>query len=229
MIPLSDDQPTLHPPIVTILVIAINLLVFAMWQVGTGVEQTVAVAGFVPLAFTRHMPGGVTHLVTSMFMHASWMHLLGNMWFLWIFGKNVEDVCGHIRFACFYVLCGASATFLYTIGSPYSLVPLVGASGAISGVLGAYLLKFPRSSVRALVPLGFFSRIVDLPAWVFLLIWMGMQIFFQVLRSAHTEGGESGGVAYLAHIGGFVAGIALIFIFQQSGASSAARGSGDPW
>ncbi len=216
MIPLYDDQPAETTPVVTVGLILLNVLVFVAWQSSTGVDQTVAQAGFIPEDFSAHVPGAMTHLFTSMFMHGGWGHLLGNMWFLWIFGNNIEDVCGHVRFACFYVLCGAAATLLYAMGSPHSAIPLVGASGAISGVLGAYLLKFPRAMVRSLIPFGIFSRIIDVPAFVFLLVWIGMQFLQQVVSRPQ---GESGGVAYLAHIGGFVAGIILIFIFQDSAAA----------
>jgi membrane associated rhomboid family serine protease len=215
MIPLYGDLPTRRPPIVTILIIVLNAFVFVGWQLPE-VDRSVAIAGFVPEVFTDHQPGGVTHMITSMFMHAGWMHLIGNMWFLWIFGKNVEDVCGHFGFAAFYLLCGAAAAIFFALGSPHSEIPLVGASGAISGVLGAFLLKFPKAKVRALVPLGFFSRIMDVPAFIFLLIWIGIQIF----NEASARGsGRGSGVAYMAHIGGFIAGCVLIFIFQGSSSS----------
>ncbi len=227
MIPLYDDQPARRPPIITIALIALNVLVFIGWQKASGsggVDRTVLLAGFVPEDLARHQPGAMTHLFTSMFMHGGWMHLIGNMWFLWIFGNNVEDVCGHFRFLCFYILCGAAATLLYTMASPHSEIPLVGASGAISGVLGAYLLKYPRAMVRSLVPLGIFTRIIDIPAFVFLLIWIGMQLY---MHAASRYGGETGGVAYMAHIGGFIAGIVLVWIFQDEAPKRQPRG--DMW
>ena len=211
MIPLSDDQPTRRFPLVTVAIIVVNVLVFTGWQLRVGMEDAVGIGGFVPAMFSGHEPGAWTRLVTSLFMHGGWMHLIGNMWFLWIFGDNVEDACGGVRFLAFYLLCGVAATLAHTWGAPDSVMPLVGASGAISGVLGAYLLKHPRANVRTLIPLGFFTRIIDLPAWIFLLIWMGMQVFFQAMSGA--RGG--GGVAYLAHIGGFVAGMGLIVFFEQ--------------
>ncbi len=211
MIPLSDDQQTRRFPLVTVAIIVANVLVFVGWQVRIGMEDAVGIGGFVPAMFSAHEPGAVTRLITSLFMHGGWMHLIGNMWFLWIFGDNVEDACGGLRFLAFYLLCGVAATLAHTWAGPDSLTPLVGASGAISGVLGAYLLKHPRANVRTLIPLGFFSRIVDLPAWVFLVIWMGLQVFLQ----AGARGGQGGGVAYLAHIGGFVAGMGLIVFFEQ--------------
>ena len=213
MIPLRDDQPHRTFPFVTLLIIAVNVCVFIGWQLQTGLEQSVSLAGFVPVEFTEHQPGGRTHLLTSMFMHAGWMHLIGNMWFLWIFGNNIEDNCGHFRYLAFYILCGVSATLAYSFFSPDSLIPLVGASGAISGVLGAYLLHHPRARVLTLVPMGFFTQMMEIPAWVFLLVWIGFQIFSQfIAASAH---GHGGGVAYAAHIGGFVAGLGLIFFFEK--------------
>jgi membrane associated rhomboid family serine protease len=213
MFPLYDDQPIRRTPVVTIAIIILNVFVFVWWQQSEGVDQSVALAGFVPWDFSNHQPGAMTHLMTSMFMHAGWMHLLGNMWFLWIFGKAIEDLCGPIRYACFYLLSGAAAALLYAYGSPTSDIPMVGASGAISGVLGAFLLKYPKSNVRALTTF-IVLRLVDVPAYFFLLLWIGMQLFFQLAN--HSR--EGGGVAYLAHIGGFIAGIVLIFIFQENGA-----------
>jgi membrane associated rhomboid family serine protease len=142
------------------------------------------------------------------------MHLLGNMWFMYIFGDNVENATGHIRFVAFYVLTGVVATLGYTYFDPESKIPLVGASGAISGVLGAYLVKHPTVPIRTLIPLGIFTRIVVLPAYFFLFVWIGMQVLSQVAISART-GQHGGGVAYMAHIAGFIAGVVLIFVFQQ--------------
>ena len=212
MIPLSDDQRTRSFPFVTIAIIILNIVVFAGWQLQVGMEDSLGIGAFVPAMLSEHVPGGTTRLITSLFMHGGWMHLIGNMWFLWIFGDNVEDACGPVRFAAFYLLCGVAATLAHVWPAPDSVMPLVGASGAISGVLGAYLLKHPGANVRTLIPLGFFTRIIDLPAWVFLLIWMGMQILMQ----AGSRGGHGGGVAYLAHIGGFVAGMGLIVLFEKS-------------
>ena len=212
MIPLSDDQKTRGFPIVTMAIIAVNALVFIGWQLRIGMEDSLGIGAFIPAMLSQHEPGATTRLLTSLFMHGGWMHLIGNMWFLWIFGDNVEDACGPLRFAAFYLLCGVAATLAHAWSAPDSVMPLVGASGAISGVLGAYLLKHPRANVRTLIPLGFFTRIIDLPAWVFLLIWMGLQILMQ----AGTRASHGGGVAYLAHIGGFVAGMGLIVFFEKS-------------
>ena len=212
MIPLSDDQKTRRFPFVTIAIIVVNVLVFIGWQQRIGMKEALQAGAFVPAMFSQHDPGATTRLLTSLFMHGGWMHLIGNMWFLWIFGDNVEDACGPVRFLAFYLLCGVAATLAHAWPAPDSLVPLVGASGAISGVLGAYLLHHPRANVRTLIPLGFFTRIIDLPAWVFLLIWMGLQVLMQ----AGSRMGHGGGVAYLAHIGGFVAGLGLIVFFEKS-------------
>jgi membrane associated rhomboid family serine protease len=211
MIPLRDDQPTYSFPVVNILIIALNALVFIGWQLKFGLEASVQRAGFLPIEYTEHIPGAWTHVFTSMFMHGGWMHIIGNMWFLWIFGDNIEDICGHFRYLIFYLLCGVAATLAFALISPRSDIPLVGASGAISGVLGAYLLHYPRARVLSLVWLGIFTRLMEIPAWVFLLVWIGFQVFFQVRDSA-----SRGGVAYGAHIGGFIAGMGLIIFFERS-------------
>ncbi|MEI9893501.1 MAG: rhomboid family intramembrane serine protease [Chthoniobacter sp.] len=214
MIPLRDDQPTTRFPIVTILLIVANAGVFFAWQEKIGLEKSVALAGFLPIELTSHIAGGWTHLFTSMFMHGGLMHLVGNMWFLWIFGNNIEDNIGPIRYLLFYLLCGIAATLAFTVLSPHSNVPLVGASGAISGVLGAYLLHHPKAQVLTLVPIFFFFRLLEIPAWFFLLVWIGLQIVSEVLAAA-THGVETSGVAYAAHIGGFLAGMVLIVFFEK--------------
>ncbi len=213
MIPLFDDNPTHRTPVFTFALIALNVLVFVGWQMTVGLDQSVMQAAFVPVELVKGEPGAKTHLLTSMFMHGGWMHLIGNMWFLWIFGDNVENETGHIRFLTFYVLTGVVATLAHTWWEPASQVPLVGASGAISGVLGGYLVKHPTVPIRTLIPLGVFTRIVDVPAFVFLFVWIGMQVVSQLAMNArHTHGG---GVAYLAHIAGFIAGVVLIFVFER--------------
>ncbi|MEP6668378.1 MAG: rhomboid family intramembrane serine protease [Chthoniobacter sp.] len=214
MIPLRDNQPTRTFPFVTLLIIAVNAFVFIGWQQSVGLEQSVDRAGFLPIELTNHLAGRWTHVFTSMFMHGGWMHLIGNMWFLWIFGNNIEDNCGPIRYLIFYLLCGIAATLAFTAIAPRSEVPLVGASGAISGVLGAYLLHHPKARVLTLIPIFFFIRIVELPAWFFLLGWIGLQIVSQFL-AARAQGIETSGVAYAAHIGGFIAGMGLIVFFEK--------------
>lgn len=221
MIPLYDDNPTHRPPVVTIAIIVINVAVYFLWQVRVGLEESVALGAFVPAEFTGgSTPAPWRDLLTSMFMHGGIMHLVGNMWFLWIFGDNIENECGPLRFIMFYLLCGIAATLGHVWSEPGSSVPLVGASGAISGVLGGYLVQHPRAPVRTLVPLGAFSRIVDIPAFLFLFIWIGLQIVSQLALSHKT----GGGVAYLAHIGGFLAGAVFILLFRSRHSSDGHRG-----
>jgi membrane associated rhomboid family serine protease len=153
-------------------------------------------------------------LLTSMFMHGGWLHILGNMLYLWIFGDNIEDNFGHGKFALFYVICGLAASFAQIAMDPGSPIPSLGASGAIAGVLGAYLVMFPRNRVRNLVTLGFFITTIELPAIVVLGFWIVLQIISQYTASfSHTT--QSGGVAYMAHIGGFLTGLLLSFIFRK--------------
>ena len=150
-------------------------------------------------------------LVSSMFLHGGWMHLIGNMLYLWIFGNNIEDVMGHTKFIIFYAACGILAALSHAVIDPNSTVPMVGASGAISGILGAYLLLYPRARVMVLIPLGFFMHTIYVPAGVVLGLWFVMQI----LSGGMSLGHEGGGVAFFAHIGGFVAGILLIGLFKH--------------
>jgi membrane associated rhomboid family serine protease len=214
MIPLTDDQPTRSFPFATLLIILVNAYVFIGWQQHVGIDQSVALAGFIPSEYAHGTPGAVTHIITSMFMHAGWLHLIGNMWFLWVFGRNVENTCGFFRYLAFYILSGAAASASYALFSAETTIPLVGASGAISGVLGAYFLRSPRARILTLIPLGFFTRIIPIPAWFFLLFWIGLQAYSQIVE-ANAGGPEHGGVAYLAHIGGFIAGMGLIFFFER--------------
>ena len=214
MIPLRDDRPLRTFPVITLLIIAANAFVFVGWQLRQGLDESVARAGFLPIELTTHMPGAWPHLFLAMFMHGGWMHLIGNMWFLWIFGSSIEDNCGPIRYLIFYLLCGIASTLAFTAMAPTSNIPLVGASGAISGVLGAYLLHHPRARVLALIPLGPIMRLMEVRAWFFLLVWIGLQIFYQyVTTAAHHR--ETSGVAYVAHIGGFIAGMGLIVFFEK--------------
>jgi membrane associated rhomboid family serine protease len=151
-------------------------------------------------------------LLASMFMHGGWLHIIGNMWFLWIFGNNIEDACGRIRFIIFYLLCGLLATAGHIIAGPSSVVPSIGASGAISGVLGAYLILCPTARVLSLIPLGYFYWAEEVPAWVFLGVWILLQ-WISGLGALHDP--ATGGVAWFAHIAGFFAGVGLIFLFRQ--------------
>ena len=231
MFPYRDENETQRTPFVTFIIIAVNVLAWVFVE-GAGsplrVAEAVCNLGFIPGELTLSVPPGtgmemgrglvcVTdpgrqafNLLTSMFLHGSWMHLLGNMWFFWLFGNNIEDSMGRGRFVVFYLLCGLFAAFAQVIPNPTSIVPMVGASGAISGIMGAYLVLYPRVRVFTLVPLGFFLTTIALPAWLMLVYWMVLQ-FFGGLQSI----GAAGGVAFWAHIGGFVAGMALIKLFSR--------------
>lgn len=220
MIPLHDDNPTSVRPFVTIAFIAVCVLAF-FWELslGAGMERAFYAFGTIPAVLFdadalptefAPIPPEVT-LISSMFLHGSWMHLIGNMLYLWIFGNNIEDAMGHGRFLAFYLVCGVVATLTHAFMEPSSTLPMVGASGAISGVLGAYLLLYPYARVYVLVPLGFFAHTLYLPALAVLGFWFVLQL----INSAVAIPGE-GGVAWYAHIGGFVAGMALIPLFKQS-------------
>lgn len=218
MIPLHDDNPTERTPVVTIAFIAICVLVF-LYQASLPVEPGetfVFQYGAIPaLLFgqgelSSHVvaiPAFAT-LFTSMFLHGGWMHLIGNMLYLWIFGNNIEDVMGHTRYIVFYLACGVLAAISHAMTDPSSIVPMVGASGAISGVLGAYALLFPRARVLVLIP-GF--GMTSVAAGIVLGMWFVMQL----LSGGMTLGTKGGGVAFFAHIGGFVVGMALIGFFKR--------------
>jgi membrane associated rhomboid family serine protease len=220
MIPLRDDNPSGTPQIVTIAFIATCVLVF-LWQLSFGAQggqRIVYALGVVPASLLGQgqlpaelslVPPWMT-VFTSMFMHGGWMHLIGNMLYLWIFGDNVEDSMGHGRFVVFYLLCGVAAVLAQALPDPSSTIPMVGASGAISGVLGAYLLLYPHARVLVAIPFGFFLHTMRIPAGLVLVLWFGLQLF----SSAMAQPGQ-GGVAFRAHIGGFIAGVILIPIFKQ--------------
>ncbi|HLD14615.1 MAG TPA: rhomboid family intramembrane serine protease [Burkholderiales bacterium] len=220
MIPLRDDNPTSITPFVTYAFIAACILVF-LWQMSLGekgFEAAVLALGVTPaillgdarLPPELYLVPPVATVFSSMFLHGGFMHLAGNMLYLWIFGNNVEDSMGHVRFVIFYLLCGVAAVLAQAWPNPDSTIPMIGASGAISGVLGAYLLLFPRAHVLVLIPLGMFSRMVPLPAMVVLGFWFVLQLISTALSD-----GSQGGVAFGAHIGGFVAGMALIPVFKH--------------
>jgi membrane associated rhomboid family serine protease len=215
MLPLRDEMPTTRFPLATILIIAANVAVFAyeLMVSGSGgqgaLQQAVVNFGVVPARVSAH-PLSESTLVTfvaSMFMHAGWLHIGGNMLYLWIFGNNVEDVMGRAWFTLFYFAAGFAASAAQVLASPQSSVPGIGASGAIAGVLAAYLLFFPRAKVDTLIFLGIFARIARIPAVVVLGFWF----LLQVVSGAGSLGTDaaSGGVAYFAHIGGFVTGLLL--------------------
>ncbi|MCH7876374.1 MAG: rhomboid family intramembrane serine protease [Gemmatimonadetes bacterium] len=233
MFPYRDENPTVLTPFVTVGVIAVNVVAWVVVQ-GAGsnpaLARSVCELGLIPGELLGRVPlgsqipvgpglvcvlGGESTwftVVTSMFMHGGWFHLIGNMWFLWIFGNNIEDAMGHGRFVVFYLVAGLVAAAAQVASGPSSAVPMVGASGAVSGVMGAYLILYPRVRIHTLIFLGFFVTTVALPAWLMLLYWA----FLQFLGSILTVGGMGqGGVAFVAHVGGFVAGVALIKLFAK--------------
>lgn len=219
MIPLRDDIPTRTFPFVTIFLIAANCLsFFYQLSLGRGASEFIAALGLIPIEITRGVEMTPVHgiapgvtLFSSMFLHAGLLHLGGNMMFLWIFGNNVEDSTGHFRFLAFYLLTGLAAAGTHILLHPDSQVPLVGASGAVSGVLGAYFLLYPRARVLTLVILGFFFQTLLIPASIFLGIWF----ILQFLSASMSLGGKAAGVAWFAHVGGFVAGMPLLLLMKK--------------
>jgi membrane associated rhomboid family serine protease len=221
MIPLRDTIPSSIFPVGTALLITLNVLAF-LYELSLGQDLEVFFMryGAVPLRFT--MAGQMEEvsvferffpLFSSMFLHGGWFHIIGNMLYLWIFGDNVEDRLGHGRFVLFYILCGLVAALTQIYLNPTSKVPMVGASGAVAGVLGAYLLLFPHSRILALIPLGFFIQFAEIPALVFLVFWFLMQFLSGAVSL--TAASSGGGVAWWAHIGGFAGGMALVYVFPK--------------
>ena len=244
MFPYHDENQTQRTSVVTPLLIAANVLTWLFVQ-GGGAElplaRSVCELGLIPGELTASLAPGSSfpmgpelvcltdpgrqssNVLSSMFLHGSWMHLLGNMWFLWLFGNNIEDAMTRPRFLAFYLLAGLAAALAQVATDPASVVPMVGASGAISGVMGAYLVLFPRVRVFTVIPLGFFLQTFALPAWGMLVYWAVLQMvggFGSIVSS------EGGGVAFWAHIGGFIAGVVLVKLFENRSrlaAHSAAR------
>ncbi|OFW64960.1 MAG: rhomboid family intramembrane serine protease [Actinobacteria bacterium RBG_13_63_9] len=209
MFPIGDDNTSRRTvPLVTYALIALNVLFFFVEL--TGGDAFIGEWAFVPARFLANPLSDSVTLFTSMFMHAGWVHLGGNMLYLWIFGDNVEDRFGHIRFTIFYLLCGLAATFAQLAFSLGSNVPNLGASGAIAGVLGAYILLFPQGKVRVLQG----QQVIQVPALIVIGFWIVLQLFSGIGSIASTA--QSGGVAYMAHIGGFVAGFVLTFLLRGS-------------
>jgi membrane associated rhomboid family serine protease len=211
MIPLRDVIPSRTTPFITITLIALNALVFVyQFMLGDLVEEFILVYGLVPAAFSW---AGV---FTSMFLHGGLLHFGGNMLYLWIFGDNVEDRMGHGRFLAFYLLCGVAAALAQTASSPESLIPMVGASGAIAGVMGAYFVLYPHSRIVTLLPFFIFFHIIEVPAIFFLGIWFVMQLLSGVGSIAATANGEpAGGIAFWAHAAGFAAGLIGVWVFRR--------------
>jgi len=211
MIPLRDVIPSRTTPYVTFALIAVNALVFFyQLTMGEAIEEFVLYFGLIPAAFSW------VAVLTSMFLHGGLLHFGGNMLYLWIFGDNVEDRMGHGRFLAFYLLCGTAAALAQTIASPDSVVPMVGASGAIAGVMGAYFVLYPKSRIVTLLPIFFFFQIVEIPAIFFLGVWFLMQLVSGVGSMATATGGEpAGGIAFWAHAAGFLAGISGVLVFRR--------------
>ena len=221
MFPIKDDNPTKNKPIITYLLILLNILVF-FYEVLLGSQNLlndfIYDYGLVPLDISNG--NRLYTLFTSMFMHGGFMHIFGNMLYLWIFGDNIEDYLGHIKFLIFYLFCGICATLIHVFSDVNSTIPVVGASGAISGILGAYLILYPRAKVKLLVWFGIVT-ILRVRASIVLIFWFVYQ-FLSVLKST----GEGGGVAWWAHIGGFIAGILIIFLLGKKKLVEKEKG---PW
>jgi len=233
MFPYKDDNPTILTPVVTIALILANAAVWVLVQ-GLGTEpnltRSVCTLGMIAGELlhtvadgTRVQMGPGVECVlggsstwytpfTSMFLHGGWLHLIGNMWFLWVFGNNVEDSMGHVRFVIFYIVCGLAAAAAQIFVNPASTIPMIGASGAISGVMGAYIVLYPRVRVHMLIFLGIFITTVAVPAWMMLGYWFLLQILSGLPMLAKETGG---GTAFWAHAGGFVAGMLLIWLFRD--------------
>jgi len=228
MFPLKDDVPTNSTPFVTVGLIAINVLIFlyqaslqglASAEGSRAVQAFVLEFGLVPCRLTGYcvspegFPPPVVSMFTSMFLHGGLFHVAGNMLYLWIFGNNVEDTLGHIRFVLFYLASGVGAALGQTAFGPHSTVPMIGASGAVSGVLGAYLLLSPRANVLTLIVFGFFIRLVRIPAVIVLGLWFVVQFVNGLVTWSASGSGEAAGadVAWFAHIGGFLVGMALLY------------------
>lgn len=217
MIPLRDANPSSRFPVVTLSLIALCTVVY-LYEVslGSGLRAFVGAFGLVPGEVTYEIQSGeagffsvLRPFLTSMFLHGGWLHLIGNMWFLWIFGDNVEDMLGGPRFFVFYLLAGLGAGAAHYLLQPTSALPTIGASGAIAGVLAGYMVLFPRARVTTLVPLGFFLQVMELPAIVVIGLWLAIQLGSGLLSLGWT----GGGVAWWAHVGGFLAGALLVRFF----------------
>jgi membrane associated rhomboid family serine protease len=231
MFPIRDDNPHFLTPYVTYAIIALNAAAWVLVQ-GLGIEPALSTSvcrlGLIPAELLQTVPAGVRFpvgpnsvcvlgdtsswhtAITSMFMHGSWFHIIGNMWFLWIFGNNVEDAMGHARFVVFYLLCGLAAAAAQTFADPTSVLPMVGASGAIGGVMGAYIVLYPRVHVHMLVVLGFYATTFAVPAVFMLGYWFLVQ-----LVSGWASQASEGGVAFWAHVGGFAGGALLVLVFRD--------------
>jgi membrane associated rhomboid family serine protease len=227
MIPIRDDTPRFSTPYITYFIIALNVAVF-LFELSVGAQShrdlngLMFQFGVVPMRFERalagtsqlSLPALSLTILTSMFLHAGWLHIIGNMWFLWIFGDNIEDYLGHFPYLIFYLVSGFAASLTHILLNLGSKVPSVGASGAIAGVMGAYFVLYPRARVLTLVPLIIFFTFWWLPAWIFLGFWFVFQ-FLSGTATSIAENQGSGGIAFWAHVGGFVTGIVLIKLMPE--------------
>lgn len=213
MIPLKDEMRSATRPIVNYCLVVANVIVYLYeLSLGRGLDTFIAAFGAVPNdMFHSGSPVPLLKVFSSMFIHANFVHILGNMLFLWVFGDNIEDRIGHVKFFFFYLIAGMAGALLHGVSATRSEVPMIGASGAISGVLGAYILLYPRARVLALVPVGFFMRVGYFPSYFFIGLWF----LLQFLSGMVSLGASGGGVAYLAHIGGFVVGALLALPFMR--------------
>jgi len=219
MLPLRVENPSARFPFSALIIILLNIAVFS-YQLSLGAAEDFfiwkysavakALTTFIPVNSASTLFPPLT-LITSLFLHGGLIHLLGNMLFLWVFAGNVEDKLGHVRFILFYLLCGILSTVVQVVTASSSEIPMLGASGAIAGVMGAYFLRFPHTKVRTLIIVFFFIRVIRLPAVLFLGIWL----IFQILVGAPTIGSVQGGVAYFAHIGGFLSGMILFKVMEK--------------
>jgi len=221
MIPLRDSNPSKTFPVVTIILIIINVVIFlfelSQWK---NLTEFLNYFALIPANYFNLADKGISAsierfypFITSQFLHGGWLHLIGNVWFLWIFGDNVEDRLGHGKFLFFYLLSGVAAGLTHVYTNPLSSAPTVGASGAIAGVMGAYTILYPRAKVLTLVIFFYFIRFIELPAYIFLGVWFLIQFISGAL--AHAAGGASSGIAWWAHIGGFVVGVVLILLIPR--------------
>lgn len=210
MIPYKDDNPTSTFPFVTISIIVVNAAVFLIWFLSpTDREKIIFTYGAIPAEMLSFNVGHMKNVLISMFLHGGLFHIAGNMLYLWIFGNNIEDRLGHFRFLVFYLFCGIVAAFSHAITEPSSVIPMIGASGAVSGILGAYLLLYPHAKVHTILFLGFFVDIIMLPAVVVIGLWAVIQFVSGII----TKGMGQGGVAWFAHVGGFLFGILTIRVW----------------
>ncbi len=221
MFPLRDTIPSRSFPLVTIFIIFLNSIIF-IYEVSLGdqVNELLRVFGVIPIYYTKAFQedpflliSGIPPLFTSLFLHGGWLHVISNMWFLWIFGDNVEDYTGHVRFLLFYLFSGIIATMAHVILNPFSIIPTIGASGAIAGVMGAYFILYPNSRVITLIFLFIFIQLIEIPAIIFLGLWILIQVISATMTTGVTQ--EGGGVAWWAHIGGFLSGLLTIFFFRK--------------